>query len=92
VKFVHNQKLLQFLMGLNGSYEQVRGQILMMVPLPSLNKTYSFLIERESQRTISQTSSSANCSELSAMFTTGNNTSAMVPRPRPYASSGERKA
>ncbi|KAH0776707.1 hypothetical protein KY290_008118 [Solanum tuberosum] len=87
VKFMHNQKLLQFLMGLNDSYEQARGQILMMVPLPSLNKTYSLLIERESQRTISQTSSSANCSELSSMFTTGNNTSAMVPRPRPYTSS-----
>ena len=47
VKFVHYHKLLQFLMGLNDSYKQVRGQILMIVPLPSLNKTYSLLIERE---------------------------------------------
>ena len=87
VKFVHNQKLLQFLMGLNDSYEQARGHILMMIPLPSLNKTYSILIERESQRTMSQVSSSANCSELNAMFTSGNNTNAMVPRSRPYNNS-----
>lgn len=87
VKFVHNQKLLQFLMGLNDSYDQARGHILMMIPLPSLNKTYSILIERESQRTMSQVSSSANCSELNAMFTSGNNTNAMVPRSRPYNNS-----
>ena len=74
-------------MGLNDSYEQASGHILMMVPLPSLNKTYSILIERESQRTISQISSSANYSELNAMFTTGNNTNAMIPRSRLYNNS-----
>ncbi|XP_069151580.1 uncharacterized protein [Solanum lycopersicum] len=36
VVFMHNQKLLQFLMGLNDSYEQARSQILMMVPLPTV--------------------------------------------------------
>uniref|UniRef100_A0A3Q7GV30 Reverse transcriptase Ty1/copia-type domain-containing protein n=1 Tax=Solanum lycopersicum TaxID=4081 RepID=A0A3Q7GV30_SOLLC len=36
---------------------------------------------------MSQVSSSANCSELNAMFTSGNNTNAMVPRSRPYNSS-----
>ena len=59
----------------------------MMIPLPSLNKTYSILIERESHRTMSQVSSSANCSELNAMFTSGNNTNATVPRSRPYNNS-----
>ncbi|XP_055807046.1 uncharacterized protein LOC129875845 [Solanum dulcamara] len=34
-EFMKRQKLLQFLMGLNESYEQSRGQILMLVPLPS---------------------------------------------------------
>ena len=29
--FMHNQKLLQFLMDLNESYDQARGQILMMM-------------------------------------------------------------
>lgn len=68
-------------MGLNDSYEQARGKILMMVPLSSLNKTYSLLIERESQHTISQTASSSNGFELSAMFTTGN-MSNQVSRPK----------
>ncbi|KAG5590506.1 hypothetical protein H5410_041020 [Solanum commersonii] len=36
---MHNQKLLQFLMGLNDTYEHARGQVSMMVPSPSLNKT-----------------------------------------------------
>ena len=58
ITFMHNQKLLQFLMGLNESYDQARDQILMMIPLLSLNKVYSTLIERESQRRITQTNSS----------------------------------
>ena len=66
--FMHNQKLLQFLMGLNESYDQARGQILMMMPLPSLNKAYSMLIERETQRRITQSVSSEQV-ESHAMFT-----------------------
>ncbi|XP_069146882.1 uncharacterized protein [Solanum lycopersicum] len=69
VVFMHNQKLLQFLMGLNDSYEQARSQILMMVPLPIINKAYSLLVERESQRIMSQTSHSSSSSDLNALFT-----------------------
>ena len=58
-------------MGLNESYDQARGQILMMIPLPSLNKAYSMLIERESQRRITQSTSSEHM-ELHAMFTARN--------------------
>ena len=43
----------------------------MMIPLPSLNKAYSMLIERESQRRITQTTSSEHV-ELHAMFTARN--------------------
>ncbi|KAH0644835.1 hypothetical protein KY284_032719 [Solanum tuberosum] len=59
-------------MGHNETYEHARGQVPMMVLLPSLNKTYSLLIERESQRNMSQTFSSSSSSELSALFTTSN--------------------
>ena len=69
VVFMHNQKLLQFLLGLNDSYEQARSQILMMVPLPIINKAYSLLVERESQRIMSQTSHSSSSSDLNALFT-----------------------
>ncbi|KAK0604157.1 hypothetical protein LWI29_012629 [Acer saccharum] len=35
------QKLMQFLMGLNDSYSAIRGQILLMNPLPSVRQAYS---------------------------------------------------
>ena len=82
VVFMHNQKLLQFLMGLNDSYEQARSQILMMVPLPTINKAYSLLIERESQRIMSQTSHSSSSSDLNALFTAQSS----VPKPRFHTS------
>uniref|UniRef100_A0A3Q7HBH0 Reverse transcriptase Ty1/copia-type domain-containing protein n=1 Tax=Solanum lycopersicum TaxID=4081 RepID=A0A3Q7HBH0_SOLLC len=49
-----------------------------MVPLPTINKAYSLLIERESQRIMSQTSHSSNSSDLNALFTAQSS----VPKPR----------
>ncbi|ONI23083.1 hypothetical protein PRUPE_2G169400 [Prunus persica] len=37
------QRLMQFLMGLNESYAAIRGQILLMEPLPSVRMAYSLL-------------------------------------------------
>ena len=39
-------------MQLDESYSQIRGQILLIDPLPSINKVYSWLIQDESQRSI----------------------------------------
>jgi len=36
-KLVHNQQLLQFLVGLNDDYKIARGSILMMKPLPDID-------------------------------------------------------
>jgi len=47
-----DQKLLQFLMGLNDDYKAVRGNILMMNPLPTIGQVYSMLIQEEKQREI----------------------------------------
>lgn len=55
IQFMELQKLIQFLMELNESYEQARSQLLMMVHVPSMNKAYSMLMERECQRTMSNT-------------------------------------
>ncbi|XP_070036107.1 uncharacterized protein [Nicotiana tomentosiformis] len=52
IVFMERLKLLQFLMGLNELYEQAHNQILMIVPAPTLNKAYSMLTERESQRSM----------------------------------------
>lgn len=49
-KFVQNQKLVQFLMELNDSYMVVRGNVLMMSPLPTVTQAYCLLIQEEKQR------------------------------------------
>ncbi|OIT36036.1 hypothetical protein A4A49_55385 [Nicotiana attenuata] len=47
---IEQQKLMQFLIGLNETYAQSRSQILMTVPSPSLNQAYNMLMQDESQR------------------------------------------
>ncbi|KAL5825696.1 hypothetical protein ACOSQ3_021759 [Xanthoceras sorbifolium] len=44
------QKLMQFLMGLNESYSAIRGQILLMNPLPSIRQAYVSVCQEEKQR------------------------------------------
>ena len=50
-------------MGLNEMYDQSRIQILMTEPTPSLNKAYAMLVERESQRSLGNTSSNSSNGE-----------------------------
>ncbi|KAL5723566.1 hypothetical protein ACHQM5_006950 [Ranunculus cassubicifolius] len=45
--------LIDFLMGLNESYNSIRGQILLMEPLPTVNKAYALLLQEEKQRSVS---------------------------------------
>ncbi|XP_016647541.1 PREDICTED: uncharacterized protein LOC107880502 [Prunus mume] len=45
---------MQFLMGLNESYSTIRGQILLMQPLPMVRKAYSLITQEEKQRGSSQ--------------------------------------
>ncbi|KAK4388793.1 hypothetical protein Sango_2216300 [Sesamum angolense] len=45
-------KLMQFLMGLNDVYDHVRTQILVMDPLPSVNKAYRMILLVEKQRQV----------------------------------------
>ncbi|GAA0153054.1 hypothetical protein LIER_11379 [Lithospermum erythrorhizon] len=46
------EKVMQFLMGLNDEYKAIRNQILLMEPLPSISKAYSMITNVESQRTV----------------------------------------
>lgn len=57
---LHIQRLevMQFLMGLNENYEQAKSEILITSPTNNINKAYYMLIERESQRSITSSSSS----------------------------------
>ena len=43
-------KMSQFLMGLSEQFTTVRGQILLMNPLPDITQAYSMLLQEESQR------------------------------------------
>uniref|UniRef100_A0A1S4BBM9 Retrotransposon Copia-like N-terminal domain-containing protein n=1 Tax=Nicotiana tabacum TaxID=4097 RepID=A0A1S4BBM9_TOBAC len=51
-KSLDDERLIQFLMGLNDSYGQARGTILMMNPLPSINHAYSLVLQDESQKEV----------------------------------------
>ncbi|KZV54315.1 hypothetical protein F511_34689 [Dorcoceras hygrometricum] len=44
--------VMAFLMGLNDTYAQIRGQLLLLDPLPPINKVFSLISQEERQRTI----------------------------------------
>ncbi|XP_070032943.1 uncharacterized protein [Nicotiana tomentosiformis] len=69
------QRLLQFFIRLNESYSQSRSQIMMMSPLPSINKAYSLLVDHESQRNLTSTTQVAQVTEAlesTAMYSSKN--------------------
>ncbi|KAH7571698.1 hypothetical protein JRO89_XS04G0120800 [Xanthoceras sorbifolium] len=66
---------MQFLMGLNDSYSGVRGQILLMNPLPSVRQAYSSVSQEEKQRLLSSTHATDNSSGTAAMAVRSNNSS-----------------
>ncbi|KAL3538213.1 hypothetical protein ACH5RR_001579 [Cinchona calisaya] len=50
---LQEDRLMQFLMGLNESYKGVRSNILMMTPLPNVRQAYSLVIQEQTQRQLS---------------------------------------
>lgn len=44
--------VMTFLMGLNESFAQIRAQILIMTPLPSIDQVFSLIVQEEHQRTL----------------------------------------
>ena len=52
---VETSRIIQFLMGLNDNFNNVRGQILNMKPRPALNDIYNMLDQDESQRMLGAT-------------------------------------
>ncbi|KAL0401324.1 UNVERIFIED_CONTAM: hypothetical protein Slati_4162300 [Sesamum latifolium] len=47
---IEENQLMQFLMGLSEPYDSIRSQILVLDPLPSVNKAYSMVLRVERQR------------------------------------------
>ncbi|XP_043721060.1 uncharacterized protein LOC122668581 [Telopea speciosissima] len=64
--FLTEDYLMDFLQGLNESYAAIRSQLLLMDPLPFVNKAYSLLLQEERQRSIHD----AILPTLAAMATT----------------------
>ncbi|XP_028772106.1 uncharacterized protein LOC114729258 [Neltuma alba] len=52
-KLVQQQRLLQFLSGLNDNYHHAKTQILLQSPLPTVNQAYSLICQDESHQLIS---------------------------------------
>ncbi|XP_073047644.1 uncharacterized protein [Primulina eburnea] len=52
VEHEQQQRLIQFLMGLDDSYGSVRSQILLMHPLPSVSHAYSLVCQEEAHRNV----------------------------------------
>ena len=72
VEYQEEECTMNFLMGLNESFAAVRGQILLMKSLPSLNKVFSLITQEEKQRRVG---SNAIAVESVALFSRGSNTS-----------------
>ncbi|XP_049415272.1 uncharacterized protein LOC125878016 [Solanum stenotomum] len=51
-KSLQDERLIQFLMGLNDVYAAGKSNILMLSPLPSVNHAYSLLMQDEKQREV----------------------------------------
>ena len=50
--YQQQEYVMQFLMGLNESYAGMRGQILMLDPLPSISKVFNLVVQEERQHSI----------------------------------------
>ena len=73
IENLHFQDLvMQFLMGLNDSYSQIKGQILLMEPLPSINKVYSLLIQEERQRNVGNSNAHVESTALAVKGSNSN--------------------
>ena len=44
--------ILSFLIGLNECYSYIRGQLLLMDPLPAINKAFSLILQEEKQKEV----------------------------------------
>ncbi|KAL3366271.1 hypothetical protein AABB24_011098 [Solanum stoloniferum] len=70
-------RLFAFLMGLNEMYSHARSQILMMNPLPNVNKAYAMITSDESQRMPAGTRIGRDVHESMALYAEKRNDSVM---------------
>lgn len=49
-EYYHAEYVMSFLMGLNDTYSQVRGQLLLMDPIPPINKVFALITQGEPKK------------------------------------------
>ena len=49
IEYQHRQHVIQFLMGLNDNFSHIRGQILILDPMPTITKVFSLIIQEKKQ-------------------------------------------
>ena len=57
---------MSFLMGLDDSFSQIRGQLLLMDPMPPINRVFSLIAQEEQQRRPNPSSdlNNSNCKRI----------------------------
>jgi hypothetical protein len=75
VDFRDEERIFQFLMGLNETFSHIRGQIILIDPLPPINKVFSLIIQEERQRQIISSVGSLNHNTAAMMTTASQNQS-----------------
>jgi hypothetical protein len=81
VDYREQEYVFQFLMGLNETFSHVRAQILLIDPLPSINKVFSLVIQEERQRQVISSAGSMNHHNSAAMITTASQHSSQGYKP-----------
>ncbi|KAK2417773.1 hypothetical protein QL285_040035 [Trifolium repens] len=72
-KFREQDKVLKFLKGLNEQFCHVRSQIMMIEPLPTLEKTFSLVLGQERQLTLTNSMASTSENQTLASQVQSNN-------------------
>jgi len=81
VEYRDHEYVFQFLMGLNETFSHIRGQILLIDPLPPINKVFSMILQEERQRQIVSSTGIQN-NNTAAMMTTAPQTRSQAYKPR----------
>ena len=68
----HKKHVFRFLMGLNDSYDNLIGQILLIEPFSSLSKVCSLILQEEKRRNIGHGNTGYNLEAAATMFVNQN--------------------
>ncbi|XP_073022626.1 uncharacterized protein [Primulina eburnea] len=78
INYQNQECVMQFLMGLNESYAQIRAQILMMDPIPVISKVFSLVVQEERQRSIHKDITSPSADQYSFTHQSSSSVAAMT--------------